>query len=232
MIRARAIVQELTSALRDRLVFDEVISVRATAAGPVEVRGGGAALEYGSVVVCAGRGTAPLARGAGLVLPVRQAVHVRLGYRVRGEPPDRLACLLDSSGAFGETTNAYGDALPGNDVYAVGLGDISVHEDGSPLDAAGLSKAAERTTDYVRRALPGLDPRPVDVRHCWVTELPWSADGIAVWQAGGLIAVAGNNLFKHAPALGRALARVALGKGLAPHLRPEAKLGAERFGST
>ena len=37
--------------------------------------------------------------------------------------------------------------------------------------------------------------------------------------------------FKHAPALGRALARAALGEGLAPSLQPEAKLGAGLFES-
>jgi hypothetical protein len=48
-----------------------------------------------------------------------------------------------------------------------------------------------------------------------------------VWQADGLLVIAGNNLFKHAPALGRALARAALGDGLAPNLPPQAKLGAD-----
>jgi sarcosine oxidase len=140
-----------------------------------------------------------------------------------------LACLLDSSGAFGEA-GAYGDALPGNEAYAVGLDETPIHEDGSLLDAGGLSDAARRTTEYVARALPGLEPEPVDVRHCWVTELPWSVDGLAAWQTGGLIALVGNNLFKHAPALGRALARAALGEDLGADLRPEAKLGADRLG--
>jgi sarcosine oxidase len=228
VIRARAIVEELTNVLRDRLVFEEVLSVRVTAGGTVELRGGGVALEYDRVVVCAGRDTVALARGAGLPLPVRQAVHARLSYRVRGKPLARLACLLDSTGAFGETA-AYGDPLPGNDTYAVGLDGTPVHGDGSLLDAAGLSDVAQRTTAYVGRALPGLEPQAIDVRHCWVTELPWSVDGIAVWETGGLVAVSGNNLFKHAPVLGQALARAALGEGLAPDLHPEAKLGAERL---
>jgi sarcosine oxidase len=122
--------------------------------------------------------------------------------------------------------------LPGNRAYAVGLGGAPVHEDGSLLDVGGLAALAERTTAYVGRALPGLEPRPVDARHCWVTELPWSPDGLAAWEADGLLVVAGNNLFKHAPALGRALARAALGEGLAPRLRPQAKLGAEILGAT
>ena len=123
------------------------------------------------------------------------------------------------------------DPLPGNAEYAVGLADTPVHEDGSMIDGGGLETIAERTISYVERALPGLDPEPVDVRHCWVTELPWHEDGFAAWELGNLLILAGNHLFKHAPALGQALARAALGEGLTPQLHPEAKLGAELFES-
>jgi sarcosine oxidase len=223
-IRARAAIEALTAALRDSLVFDEVISVRSNGAA-AEVRAGGVTAEHGGVVVCAGRGTAALARGAGLPLPVRLSAHVRLSYPVRGDAPARLPCLLDSSGAFGEVS-AYADPLPGNRLYAVGVGETPVHEDGSLLDRSGLVTAAERTTAYVARALPGVEARPVEARHCWVTELPWSADGVAVWEAGRLLFVVGNNLFKHAPALGRAVARAAIGEGLMATLHPRSKLGA------
>lgn len=223
VLRARTAIQTLTGVVRDSLVFDEVVSVRLTASGTVELRAGGATAEYERVVVCAGRGTTALARGAGLPLPVRQSAHVRLTYPVHGAAPDRVACLLDGE------TGAYGDPLPGNGAYAVGLGETPVHEDGSVLDAAALAGAQAETDAYVARALPGLEPRPIDVRHCWVTELPWSTDGLAAWESGGLLFVAGNNLFKHAPALGRALARAAVGEGLAPELRPQAKLGGEVF---
>ena len=221
VIRARATIEALVEAVRDALWFDEVLSVRETPAGTIEVRAGGVWAEHERVVLCAGRGTVALARGAGLPLPVRQAAHVRLTYPVRGQPPARLACLLDGSGA-------YGDPLPGNQAYAVGLGETPVHEDGSLVDPAALAAAAERTGAYVARTLPGLETQPVEVRHCWVTELPWSPDGIAVWEHGHLLAVAGNNLFKHAPALGRALAVAALGEDLRADLRPPAKLGATR----
>jgi sarcosine oxidase len=229
-IRTQASIHALAGALRERIVFDEVLSLRATASETVEVRTGGARVEHARVVVCAGRGTAALARGAGLPLPLRQAAHVRLTFAVRGEPPDRLGCLLDSSGAFG-AAGAYADPMPGNRAYAVGLDDTPVHDDGSLIDGGGLADIAERTIAYVARALPGLEPGPTEVRHCWVTELPWHPDGFAVWELGGLLILGGNHLFKHAPALGRALARAALGEGLAPSLHPEARLGAELFES-
>jgi sarcosine oxidase len=226
-IRTRASIDGLTAVVGARITFDEVLSVRSTRAGTAEVRAGGTRSEHARVVVCAGRGTAALARGAGLPLPMRQAAHIRLTYPIRGAPPARLACLLDSSGEAG----AYADPMPGNAAYAVGLDDTPVHEDGSVIDPAGLGAIAERTTAYAGRALPGLHPDPVEVRHCWVTELPWHPDGFAVWEVGSVVILAGNHLFKHAPALGRALARAALGEGLAPDLQPEARLGAELFES-
>ncbi|MBV9944235.1 MAG: FAD-binding oxidoreductase [Solirubrobacterales bacterium] len=232
-IRTRASIEALTDGVgKSRIVFDEVLAVRSTSSGTAEVRAAGARSEHARVVLCAGRGTAALARGTGLPLPLRQAAHVRLTYSVRGkpEPPARLACLLDASGAFGEI-GGYADPLPGNTAYAVGLDDTPVHEDGSVIDADGLAAIARRTTAYVTRALPGLDPEPIDIRHCWVTELPWHPDGFAVWELGALLVLAGNHLFKHAPAVGRALARAALGEGLAPQLHPDARLGAELFDS-
>jgi sarcosine oxidase len=217
-IRVRATIAALVGALGDAIVHDEVLAVRPVGGG-IEVRAGGVAREHGSVVVCAGRGTAALARGAGLELPVRQSAHVRLTFRVVGPPPERLPCLLD--GEHG----AYGDPLPGNGAFAVGLDETPVREDGSLHDPAELAASAGRVAAYVRERLPGLDPEPIDVRHCWVTELPWGHDGLAVWQLDPLLVLAGNNLFKHAPALGGALAAAALGDPLADDLRPEAQLG-------
>ena len=225
-IRTSVAIEALTGQLGDSLVADEVISIRSAGRDGVEVRAGGACTRHAAVVVCAGRGTAQLARGVGLSLPVNLSAHVRLTFALRdGDPPPRLACLQDGSGHFGEV-GIYAAPLPGNRHYALGLSQtIDVHEDGSIVDPAGLGALSERTRAYVARALPRLAPEPVDYRHCWVTELPWSADGFAVWEVDGAFFVAGHNLFKQAPALGRAVALAALGEGLPPELRPEAKLG-------
>jgi sarcosine oxidase len=221
-IRTRATIETLIDALRPDFAFDEVLAVRATPGGGVEVRAGGVVAGHDRVVVCAGRGTPALARGAGIPLPVRQAAHVRLTYAVRAEPPDRLACLQDGD------AGAYADPLPGNAAYAVGLGDTAAHDDGSVADAAALPNQELRTSAYVADRLPGLEPEPIDARHCWVTELPWSSDALAVWDTGPLLFVAGNNLFKHAPLLGQTLAATALGAELPADLHPHAKLGAPR----
>jgi sarcosine oxidase len=223
-IRTRATIDALTDALRDRLVFDEVLSVRPLG-DRVELRSGGGVLEHERVIVCAGRGTAALARSAGLELPVSQSAQVRLSYRVRGAAPPRLACLLDAGDTF-SAESAYADPLPGNAAYAVGLGHVPVAQDGSVLDPAALADTAERNRAYVASALPGLDPHPIEARHCWITTLPWSADGFAVWEAGGALFLAGDRMFKHAPLIGRLLADTALDGRLAPDLRPDARLGA------
>jgi sarcosine oxidase len=223
-IRTTAAIEALGGALGDALVTDEVIALRPRE-GRVEVQAGGSRFAYARVVVCAGRATPQLARGVGLSLPVRPAAHVRCTFAVRGEAPTRLACLQDGSGDFGET-GTYATPTPGNRRYSVGLSQtVEVQGDGSLFDPAGLADLGDRAAAYVAEALPGLDPQPLGYRHCWVTELPWGPDGVAVWEAEGMFFVAGHNLFKQAPALGRALAGAALGDGLPPQLRPEARLG-------
>ncbi|MGV9252704.1 hypothetical protein [Streptomyces sp. NPDC003697] len=78
-------------------------------------------------MVCAGLGTARMARDVGL-LPVRPAAHVRLIFQLRGAPPERVACLQDSSGDFGEV-GVYAAPYPGNS---------EVREDGSFVDPEAL----------------------------------------------------------------------------------------------
>jgi sarcosine oxidase len=227
-IRTRAAIEALAGELGGAFVLGDVIAVRRTAGQVTEVRAAGVRGEHQSVVVCAGRGTGQLARGAGLSLPVRLAAHVRLTFAVRAEPPARLPCFQDGSGEFGEV-GIYATAQPGNGRYALGVsGTTEAQEDGSLIDPAALASLDERARRYVSRALPGLDPEPVELVHCWVTDLPWSEDGVAVWESPGMLFVAGHNLFKQAPGLGNALARAALGQGLADELRPEARLGAPR----
>jgi sarcosine oxidase len=235
-IRTQDAIRALAAALDGEIVHDEVLSVHAAGSGEgpsglARVRSVSRRADYDAVVVCAGRGTPGLARGAGLTLPVEFGAHARATFRLRGEPPARLACLQDGSGEF-TAGSVYAAALPGGGAYALGVsGHVAARPDGSVVDPDGLAGLTAGAVAYVRAALPGLDPDPVAHVHCWTTELPWSSDGVAVWQAGHggpagqVLFVAGNNLFKHAPALGRALARAAVGEELAADLRPEARLG-------
>ena len=185
VIRTRAAIGALVSALGSALVRDEVVEVHPDG----EVRAASSIRRFDRVFVCAGRDTPALAEG--LDIPLRVSTHARFTYRA----PAELPCFQDLA------TGAYGDPVPGG--YAVGL-------DGTTATHA-----------YVAERLPGLDPRPIDARTCWVTELPWGHDAFAVWEHGAARFVAGNNLFKHAPALGRALAA----DELPADLRPAARLG-------
>jgi sarcosine oxidase len=225
VIRTRTAIEMLRAAVADRIVFDEVMSIRATPSGTVEVRRGDAAVEHDQVLVCAGIGTAALAHGTGIELPLRSSLHVRLAFALRSAPLSRLACLLDASGASGEA-HAYGDPLPGNGAYAVGVTEAAIHPDGGLIDPDGLAAVARRTVTYANAMLPGLEPTPSQARHCWVTELEWGTDAFAVWSARGAHFLAGQNLFKHAPAIGEALAATALGEPAEIDLSPDARLGA------
>jgi len=224
-IRTRAAVAALTERLRDSIAVDHVLSLRPTTSGGVEVRTATGRHEHGHALVCAGRGTSPLARGAGVSIPLRQDATVRVTFAVTGRSPERIATLQDSSGAFGETM-VYASAYPGNTHYAVGIGGhVPGHEDGSLADPGQLAVLADQTAAYVTHALPGLDPTPVDHVHCWTTELPWATDAIAVWETPGASFLAGHNLFKHAPALGRALAGSVTEGRLRHDLTPRSRLG-------
>ena len=225
-IRAAAAVGALVGRLGDDLVTDEALALWERAEGSVEVRAAGARGEHGSAVVCAGRDTARFARGLGLSIPVEMSLHGRVSFDVRGPAPARLACLLDGSEQFGEA-GVYGAPSPGSSRYSIGVdGRAAAREDASVIAPATLASVTDRGLAYVRRALPGLDPTPVDYRHCWVTSLPWGEDAIGVWESGRALLVAGDNLFKHAPAVGGTLAEAALDGALADELRPAARLGA------
>jgi sarcosine oxidase len=64
----------------------------------------------------------------------------------------------------------------------------------------------ERIQSYASRALGGLLPEVASFRLCHTTKLGEEKDAFAVWAADDVVAIAGNNLFKFAPALGRVLA--------------------------
>jgi sarcosine oxidase len=225
VIRTAATIEALTERLGERLILDEVLAVRSLGNGHVQLHSGAGTREFDRVIVCAGRGSPALAGSAGVSIPVHLWAHARVTYEVLVEPTRPLSCLLDGSRSSGGP-EAYADPLPGDREYAVGLYRVPVHDDGSLVQPDALAREVEDTRAYALRALPGLAPAAVDVRHCMLTELPWGEDGIGIWQQGDLTVISGNNMFKHAPALGRALARAALEAKLDPDLEPDAQLGA------
>lgn len=222
-IRTRSVFAALGTRLADALVRERVLALRPTDAGRVEVRTSTGLVEHDRVIVCAGTGSAAIAAGLGLQIPVRTATLVRVGFGIREKAAPHLATLQDGSTTFGATA-AYGAPYPHNTGYSVGLAaDVDMSSADGPAELAALT---ERTIDYVRAALPGLDPTPTGFVHCQSTELPWHADGCAVWESGPVSVIVGHNLFKHAPALAQHLAEHVLGAPLPAVLTPPARFGA------
>jgi sarcosine oxidase len=204
-------IRVLAGALGDRLLLAEVFAVDPGEPAVIETSEG--IWEAGRVVVCAGAGIGSLAPELGI--PVRLSCHARVTFRVRDTAlAGRLAALQEQSGSYGEIV--YAAAFPGEALYAVGIAgegaDVPLGAPTGPL--------VERIVAYVRKALPGLDPEPVGVRLCVPTDLPDSPDRFEVWSSGSVLALAGDNLFKFAPWLGRMLAAAACGErepeGLVP----------------
>jgi sarcosine oxidase len=206
-----AAIRVLAGALGDRLLLAEVFAVDPGEPAVIETSEG--IWEAGRVVLCAGAGIGSLAPELGI--PVRLSCHARVTFRVRDAAlAGRLAALQEQSGSYAEIV--YAAAFPGEPLYAVGIaGEGAEVPLGSPT-----RPLVERISAYVREALPGLDPEPVGVRLCVPTDLPDSPDRFEVWSSGSVLALAGDNLFKFAPWLGRMLAAAACGErepeGLVP----------------
>ena len=198
-----AAIRLLAGALGERLVLAEVFGVDAGEPAVLETSEG--IWEAGRAVLCAGAGIGALAPELGI--PVTLSCHARVTFRVHDATlAGGLPALQEQSGAFGEIV--YAAAFPGEPLYAVGL----AGEDADVPLGAGTEQLVERIVAYVRAALPGLDPEPVGVRLCVPTELPDGPDRFEVWRTGSVLALAGDNLFKFAPWLGRMLAAAACGQ--------------------
>ncbi|MDQ5894916.1 MAG: FAD-binding oxidoreductase [Actinomycetota bacterium] len=228
-IKTRLTLAILIGSIGLNLVPERVDSVNPRDGGGVDVVTSVGRRTFDAVVVAAGMGTVGLAATAGVELPVLLRAHVRITLPLRSpSPARRLACLQDSSGEFGET-RGYGSPVRGNREYAVGLA-LNVEIDPTSAEDP-LSALADRTRKYVERALPGLDSDGSQEMQAWVTELPWGADGLAVWQRGDAFFIAGHNLFKLAPALGKMLARSVDAGTVEPGFLPSDRLGEEASGT-
>ena len=224
-IHTRTAIELLSQSLGDRVVREQVISLRSVD-DSVQVRCPTLVGDHGAAVVCAGRGTAALARSVGIEIPVQLGAHVRVSFAVRDSSIGRLPTLQDGSGQFG-FSGIYAAAYPHRSAYGLGLSDsVDADSDGTIVDGDTLARFAHDARAYVSRALPGFDSTPTGIVHCWVTTLPWGDDGVGIWQNGPVLAVAGHNLFKHAPTIGETLA-LAVDVGSVPTpFTPADKLGA------
>lgn len=203
----RASIEALVAAVGDRLLAGQVF--RVDPGEPAVIESSEGLWEAGRVLICAGTGIDELAASAGLAVPLRVGCHARATFGLRDPAlAGRLPCLQEQSGRFGEII--YSAPVPGAPLYAVGL---AGEDNEVPLDAdrsAAVEGLVNRIVAYVERALPGLDPDPAEVRLCLTTTLPEGNDSFRIVQNGSVLALAGDNLFKFAPLLGRRLAAAAL----------------------
>lgn len=212
-IRANDTVTTLANCVGSRLRRAEVTSIAVDADGEsVEVCTTAGVHRSAPCVVCAGAGTDRLVRPLGLDVHQARQAHLRLAFAARVTRLEPLPCFSDRSGVFGELVYALSDR---DGRYAVGLAEVTTYPPVEDLAAdvpAAVDVSAQRARiiAYVRRALPGLDPEPVDEVLRLTTTLPdHPEDGFKVWRRGPIAAVAGPNLFKFAPVLGERLAQAA-----------------------
>jgi len=220
-IHADRAITALVQALGERLVAAEVVGLHPDENGVLVATTEGM-WRARHAVVCAGVDTPRLARALGLALPVRISCQLRCTFTVADVPVHGgLACLLDGREQL--EGSAYGSPCDGGRRCTVGLSTSEVPLEGVrpalPPDDV-LQAATERTSAYVREALPGLDSAPVEQRLCWATKLPWGEDAFAAWRQGPVTVLAGHNLFKFAPVLGDLLVDAATGERMPGVLVP------------
>jgi sarcosine oxidase len=207
-IRARQAIELLVNWLEPQMVLTEVFGIERLASS-LRLYTSGGAWHCERLILCAGTGTDAFARALGMEIPVVVRCHPRATFRLR-EPSKRLAGLQDSSGAHGEMV--YGGPCGDGERYVVGL--VGPDSDASCDQTTGIlssdvTSLVRRIQAYVSRALAGLLPELASIRLCHTTKLGEDKDAFAIWTADNVVAVAGNNLFKFAPALGRVLAEAA-----------------------
>src|SRR5207247_6278210 len=122
------------------------------------------------ILVCAGARTPQLASPLGVELPLEIRDHTRVTFRVR-DGQAGLACWMDRTGAY--SASVYSGPIPALRGYAVGL----ATEESDPAGSVA------RVRDYVERALPGLEPEPIDTITRPLTILPWHAAAFALSDA-------------------------------------------------
>ena len=213
----------LAGSLRDVLTRSEVLALTGNESGAMEVLTPRGVELHRSVIVAAGQDTRRIAATSGVIVPVEQTLHTRGTFALRAPSAEVLAALQDSTGHHGQ--RVYGSPLPDGEHYAVGLSGDEGELDPYTSPITAIRAVREGLIEYVARAMPGLDPDPVAWVNCWVTRLPWGSDAMACYTDGTNLFIAGNNLFKHAPALGELLAAAAADDKFPKELSDSCRLG-------
>jgi hypothetical protein len=161
-----------------------------------------------------------LAAQVGVRLPTLLARHARFTFALRGPQPERLACWIDASGAYGAGLSSYGQPVGTSGRYAVGVSEQEADYPATMAAEQVSRQAREVARRYVQAALPGLDSQPEAELQCTSNRTGFAdGDGFGAVQRGAVTVVYGNNLFKFAPLLGDRLAHAVVHQELPTALR-------------
>jgi sarcosine oxidase len=167
------------------------------------------------VVIAAGRGTWQLAAQVGMYVPTALAHHVRFTFPLR-DAEARPPCWMDRTQTWRPGFTTY-QQCSGPGRWSVGAAlpaDDQAWERGR---AAVTARSRDLVRAYVREVLVGVEDEIVEEVYCDFP--PGLGDGIHVASAGPVTALWGDNLFKHAPAIGASLA-TALVEDAIPDIPP------------
>jgi sarcosine oxidase len=218
-IRARRTITLLHADLADAIVPAVVRDLTSTRTG-MRVQASAGSWTCDAVLVAAGIDTPRLAAQVGVRLPTILARHARFTFAVRGPQPERLACWIDASGAYGAGLSSYGQPVGTSGRYAVGVSEQEADYPATMTAEEVSRRAREVARRYVPAALPGLDPQPEAELHCTSNRTGFAdGDGFGAVQGGAVTVVYGNNLFKFAPLLGDLLAHAVVHQELPIALR-------------
>ncbi len=222
-IRVRRTIDCLCTALTTPITLDAVHEIRITGSG-AQVGTGSETWDCDGVLIAAGLDIPALASQVGLQIPGDPWQIIRFTFEPREPHAGRqLACWIDGSGAYGGELTAYALPVGTTSRYAVGASHRG--QAPTPLDMPREEfrrAALARAQTYVRAALPGLIPDPVDEVWCAGTSVDYpDEDGFRAYRSGPVVAVYGTNLFKFAPLLGELFAETVLHAETPAELRPE-----------
>jgi sarcosine oxidase len=187
---------------------DPVRHLHVLPAGGVRIESTNESWDCDVVLVLAGAGTGPLLQtvdhpeAAAVGPPAQRRHHHRFTFRLVS-PGRRPRCWLDQSGDFAPDFTTY-QHLVGPGRWAIG-GSLSDADTAWELGPEETRERARQVVGaYVREQLDGNEPEVVEIVHC---DAIGTGDGISTTQLGPVLALWGDNLFKHVPVLGELLAR-------------------------
>ena len=172
----------------------------------VTLLGSAGPLDVDRVVVAAGRGTWQLAAQVGVYVPTALAHHVRFTFRL-SDPAARPPCWMDRTESWRPGFTTY-QQCSGPGRWSVGAALPAEDQAWERGRAAVTARSRDLVRAYVREFLTGVEDEVVEELYCDFH--PGLGDGIHVASAGPVTAVWGDNLFKHAPAIGASLATALL----------------------